>query len=52
MSDVPKIKTLDALGRPGRGRVFNDISETIANTPLVRLSKLSARAGAKAEILL
>lgn len=52
MSDVPKIKTLDALGRPGRGRVFNDISETIANTPLVRLSKLSASAGAKAEILL
>lgn len=52
MSDVPKIKTLDALGRPGRGRVFNDISETIANTPLLRLSKITASAGAKAEILL
>lgn len=52
MSDVPKIKTLDALGRSGRGRVYNDISETIANTPLVRLSKIAASAGAKAHILL
>jgi cysteine synthase A len=52
MSDIPEIKTLGALGRPGRGRVYNDISETIANTPLVRLSKIAASAGAKAEILL
>lgn len=52
MNDVPQIKTLDALGRPGRGRVYNDISETIGNTPIVRLSKIVAAAGAKAEILM
>lgn len=52
MNDVPHIKTLDALGRPGRGRVYNDIGETIGNTPLVRLSKIVAAADAKAEILM
>ena len=52
MTSTPEIKTLAALGKPGRGRVYNDITETIANTPLVRLSRLGAAAGAKAEILL
>lgn len=49
---TPAIKTLAALGTPGRGRVFNDVTETIANTPLVRLSRLAVAANAKAEILL
>ena len=52
MSDAIEIKTLAALGPPGRGRVFGNITETIANTPLVRLARLGAAAGAKAEILL
>src|SRR5581483_5426837 len=52
MNDIPQIKTLDALGRPGRGRVYNDITETIGNTPLVRLSRIAEASGAKAEILM
>jgi cysteine synthase len=34
-----------------RGRVYNDITETIGATPLVRLNKVPKDAGAKAEIL-
>jgi len=47
-----EIKTLAAIGKIGRGKVYESITETIANTPLVRLSRLRAQAGAKAEILL
>ena len=52
MSPTPEIKPLAAIGPIGRGRIYNDITETIANTPLVRLSRLAAAAKAKAEILL
>lgn len=34
-----------------RGRVYDSIIDTIGATPLVRLSKLAAEAGAKAEVL-
>jgi cysteine synthase A len=34
-----------------RGRIYNDISETMGATPLVRLNRLPQRAGAKAEVL-
>ncbi len=37
---------------PGRGRIYNSITETIGNTPLVRLARLPKEAGAKADILL
>lgn len=37
--------------KPGRGRVYNSILETIGNTPLVRIGKLAAEAGCKAEVL-
>lgn len=40
------------LDQPGRGRIYDNIAETIGNTPLVRLKKLSEEAGAKADILL
>ena len=33
-------------------RIFNDISETIGNTPLVRLNRTAQKHGAQAEILL
>jgi cysteine synthase A len=52
MNDIPQIKTLDALGRPGRGRVYDDISQTIGNTPLVRLARIAEASAAKAEILM
>ncbi len=38
--------------KPGRGRIFNSITETIGDTPLVRLARLPRQAGAKADILL
>ncbi len=38
--------------KPGRGRVFNSITETIGNTPLVRMQRMPKKAGAKAEVLL
>ncbi len=38
--------------KPGRGRIFNSITETIGDTPLVRLRRLPAEYGVKADILL
>lgn len=49
---LPAIKTLAAIPEKGRGRVYNDIAETIANTPLVRLNRIKAAAKAKADILM
>jgi cysteine synthase len=34
-----------------RGRIYNDITETMGATPLVKLNRLPGNAGAKAEIL-
>ena len=39
-------------GKPGRGRVYNSITETIGDTPLVRMHRMAKEAGAKADILL
>jgi len=36
---------------PGRGRIFDDITQTIGDTPLVRLNRLAAAHGVGAEIL-
>ncbi|SOE17936.1 cysteine synthase [Hoeflea halophila] len=36
---------------PGRGRIYDSIVDTIGNTPLVRLGKLAAEDGVKAELL-
>ncbi|HEY5048695.1 MAG TPA: cysteine synthase A [Rhizomicrobium sp.] len=42
-----------AAGRvAGRGRIYNSITETIGDTPLVRMARLPQKAGAKADILL
>jgi cysteine synthase A len=38
--------------KPGRGRIFNSITETIGDTPLVRLARMPKAAGVKADILL
>src|SRR5512141_3500088 len=37
---------------PGRGRIYNSITETIGDTPLVRLARLPQAEGVKANILL
>ncbi|MFG1350603.1 cysteine synthase A [Xanthobacter autotrophicus] len=48
----PAAKIVPAASpRPGRGRVYDSITETIGNTPLVRLKRLAELRGAKAEIL-
>jgi len=39
------------LDRPGRGRVYGSILETIGNTPLVRIGRLAHEAGCLAEVL-
>src|SRR5262245_13039921 len=39
------------LHRPGRGRVFDSITQTIGDTPLVRLRRLSEMKGVRADIL-
>ncbi|SCW57914.1 cysteine synthase A [Ancylobacter rudongensis] len=37
--------------KPGRGRVYSSITETIGDTPLVQLNRLPAERGVKARIL-
>jgi cysteine synthase A len=38
--------------KPGRGRVYDSITETIGDTPLVRMHRMPREAGVKADILL
>jgi cysteine synthase A len=52
MTETIEIKTLNATKSWGRGRVYEDITETIGHTPLVRLSRITKEANVKAEILL
>src|SRR3954452_7276561 len=48
-----KLETPQDPGRkPGRGRVYDSITQTIGDTPLVRLRRLPQERGADAEILL
>ena len=44
--------TLNAPAKVGHGRVYGSITETIGNTPLVRLKRLPKEHGVDAEILL
>jgi cysteine synthase A len=37
--------------QPGRGRIYNSITETIGDTPIVRLDKLARKHGVEANIL-
>lgn len=37
--------------KPGRGKIYSSITETIGNTPLVRLDKLAKEKGVKANLL-
>lgn len=40
------------LDAPGRGRIYDSIAETIGNTPLVRIPRMAAAHGARADIAL
>ena len=38
-------------GKPGRGKVYNSITETIGDTPIVKLDRLAREKGVKANLL-
>jgi cysteine synthase len=40
------------LDKPGRGRVYGSILETVGNTPIVRIPRISAEEGLKSDLLL
>ncbi len=44
--------TKPVLDKPGRGRIYDSIIETIGNTPLVRAPRLSAQSGVVADLVL
>jgi cysteine synthase A len=52
MSEAHARKPETAPFAPGRGRIYDSITETIGSTPLVRLHRMAEAAGAKADILL
>ncbi len=52
MNDAARKEQPQPHKAPGRGRVYNSITETIGDTPLVRLNRMAKEAGAKADILL
>ncbi|MDR3494278.1 MAG: cysteine synthase A [Ancalomicrobiaceae bacterium] len=39
------------VDRPGRGKIYNSITDTIGNTPIVRLDRIAADKGVKAHLL-
>jgi cysteine synthase A len=53
MPDVARTASRKAapVGRPGRGRVFDSITDTVGDTPLVRLNRLPVMKDVKADIL-
>ena len=51
MAEAAQKYATTAAKAPGRGRVYNSITDTIGDTPLVRLNRLPAERGVKATIL-
>ncbi|MCI4679430.1 cysteine synthase A [Rhodoblastus acidophilus] len=41
----------DNMKKPGRGRIYNSVTETIGDTPLVRFDRIAAARGVKAHLL-
>ncbi len=37
---------------PGRGKIYDSITQTIGDTPLVRIPRMAREAGARADVLL
>ncbi|CAJ0862389.1 cysteine synthase A [freshwater sediment metagenome] len=44
-------KAFTPPAKPGRGRIYDSITQTIGDTPIVRLDRLAKRKGAKANLL-
>ena len=53
MADATALKFEDATParRPGRGRIYDSITATVGDTPLVRLSKIAEARGVRAHLL-
>jgi cysteine synthase A len=49
MNEASKIEA--AVRKPGRGKIYDSITDTIGNTPLVRLKRIAAERGVKANLL-
>ena len=52
MTDLPTFKTIAGTMAWGHGRIYDNVAQTIGNTPIVRLSRMTQAAGAKAEVLM
>ncbi len=49
MNDATKAEP--AVNKPGRGKIYHSITDTIGDTPLVRFDRLAAARGVKANLL-
>jgi cysteine synthase len=49
MNELSKVDT--AAKKPGRGKIFDSITDTIGDTPLVRLDRIAAKNGVKAKLV-
>jgi cysteine synthase A len=51
MTQAQQLGTGSPTHPPGRGRIYEDITQTIGDTPIVRLKRLAAEKGIKANLL-
>jgi cysteine synthase A len=51
MTQMTTTEAVASPHRPGRGRIFEDITATIGDTPIVRLKRLASVKGVKANLL-
>ncbi len=49
---APPVEAIAAIAAPPRGRIYGSILETIGGTPLVRVPRLTAKLGLRADLLL
>ena len=49
MNEATRIETAEK--KPGRGKIYNSITDTIGDTPLVRLKRIAAERGVKANLI-
>ena len=52
MTDKAAFKTIAGTTSWGHGRIYDNIAQTIGNTPVVKLGRMAEAAGAKAEVLI
>ena len=52
MTDKPTFKTIAGTKTWGHGRIYDNVAQTIGNTPTVKLTRMAEAAGVKAEVLM